>query len=70
MIGKVCLMIGMVKIVGEIGPGRIVRAPREIRVIFPTRIVSMRVGIMLQPRVDRIHFVLEVLDEFVKLDTL
>jgi len=55
LIGKVNLIIGMVKIVGEIGRGRIVWAPREIQVISPTRIVSPRVGIVLRPRVGHVH---------------
>jgi len=33
LIGKIFLMIGMVKIVKKIRPGRIIRGPREIRVI-------------------------------------
>ena len=36
-------MIEMVKIVGEIGSGRIVRGPREIWVISPIGIVNLRV---------------------------
>jgi len=48
-------MIGLVKIVGKIGPGRIVRAPREIQVISPTRIISLLVGIVLRPGVGHVH---------------
>ena len=53
--GKIYLMIGMVKIVGEIGPERIVLGPREIWVISPTGIVSLRARSALRPWVGRIH---------------
>ena len=33
----------------EIGPGRIIRAPKKIWVISPTGIVSLRVRIVLRP---------------------
>jgi len=58
---------GMVKIIGKIWPGRIVLGPREIWVIFPTGIVSLRVRIMLS----RQHScVPAVLAESEKQDTL
>jgi len=52
---KICLMTGMVKIIGKIWPGRIVLGPREVWVISPTRIVRLRVWIVLQLWVGHIH---------------
>jgi len=45
----------MLNIVKEIRPRRIVQAPREIKVISPTGVVSLLVGIILRPWVGRIH---------------
>jgi len=47
--GKICLMIGMVKFIGKIWPGRIVLCTREVWVISPTGIVCLWVRIVLLP---------------------
>jgi len=66
---KVCLMIGMVNIIGEIGPGRIVRALRKIRVILQPGLKSASRDYFVA--LSRPHScVPAVLDELEKLDTL
>ena len=51
LIGKVLLIMRWLEIVGEVGLRLIVGVlnPREIRVISPTRIVCLRIWIIVRP---------------------